>query len=46
MGSLKFCPECHSEFKEDPGTDIQYCDVCGYWTRKETASLGSIMIYE
>ncbi|WP_440955239.1 hypothetical protein ACSAZK_17195 [Methanosarcina sp. Mfa9] len=46
MGSLKFCPECHSELKEDPGKDIQYCTVCGYWTRKGSARLGPIMIYE
>jgi len=45
MGSLKLCPECNSKLKEDPGKDIQYCTVCGYWTRKESARLDPIMIF-
>jgi len=43
---LKRCPECHSELKNDLFRGFQYCNVCGYWTRKETARLEPIMIME
>jgi ribosomal protein S27AE len=45
MGSLKRCPECHTKFQADE-KDIQVCTVCGYWTKKGTARIESIMIYE
>ncbi|AGB49564.1 hypothetical protein Metho_1346 [Methanomethylovorans hollandica DSM 15978] len=44
MGSLKRCPECHAKFLEvEKG--MQVCKVCGYWTKKGTARIESIMIY-
>jgi len=43
---LRRCPECHSELENDLFTEFQYCTVCGYWTRKETARLEPIMIME
>lgn len=46
MGFLKICPECHSELENKLFGGYQYCPVCGYWTRKETARLEPIMIME
>ncbi|MCC4771914.1 hypothetical protein FXV91_17615 [Methanosarcina sp. DH2] len=43
---LKRCPECHSELENDLFRGFQYCTVCGYWTRKETARLEPLMILE
>ena len=43
---LKRCPECHSKLENDLFRGFQYCTVCGYWTRKETARLESLMILE
>jgi acetyl-CoA carboxylase beta subunit len=43
---LKKCPECHSELENDLFSGFQYCTVCGYWTRKETARLEPLMILE
>jgi len=43
---LKRCPECHSKLENDLFSGFQYCTVCGYWTRKETARLESLMILE
>ncbi|MEZ5336206.1 MAG: hypothetical protein R2741_13760 [Methanolobus sp.] len=45
MGSLTRCPECNSEFDNEIG-DVQICKVCGYWTRKDTARMESVMLYE
>jgi acetyl-CoA carboxylase beta subunit len=45
-GLLKKCPECNSELKNDCFGEFQYCHVCGYWTRKETARLEPIMIFD
>ncbi len=46
MGLLKKCPECDSELKNDCFGEFQYCQICGYWTRMETARLEPIMIFE
>ncbi|WP_048139041.1 hypothetical protein [Methanosarcina horonobensis] len=43
---LKRCPECHSKLENDLFNGFQYCTVCGYWTRKETARLEPLMILE
>jgi hypothetical protein len=43
---LKNCPECHSELENNLFTKFQYCPVCGYWTRKETARLEPLIILE
>jgi hypothetical protein len=43
---LKRCPECHSKLENDLFSGFQYCTVCGYWTRKETARLEPLMILE
>lgn len=43
---LKKCPECHSKLENDLFSGFQYCTVCGYWTRKETARLEPLMILE
>lgn len=43
---LKRCPECHSKLENDLFNGFQYCPVCGYWTRKETARLEPLMILE
>jgi Zn-finger nucleic acid-binding protein len=41
---LKKCPKCNSELENDVFMDFQYCPVCRYWTRKETARLEPFMI--
>ncbi|HOW14606.1 hypothetical protein [Methanosarcina sp.] len=43
---MKRCPECHSKLENDLFSGFQYCTVCGYWTRKETARLEPLMILE
>ncbi|WP_410510032.1 hypothetical protein RSJ42_07905 [Methanosarcina hadiensis] len=43
---LKKCPECHSKLENNLFNGFQYCTVCGYWTRKETARLEPLMILE
>jgi hypothetical protein len=43
---LKNCPECHSELENNLFAKFQYCPVCGYWTRKETARLEPLIILE
>lgn len=45
MRSLKRCPECHAKFLTAE-KDIQVCKVCGYWTKKGTARIESIIIYD
>lgn len=46
MSFLKKCPECDSELENDLFSEFQYCRVCGYWTRKETARLEPLIILE
>ncbi|WP_167848864.1 hypothetical protein [Methanolobus halotolerans] len=43
MNQLKQCPECNAHLD---GLDqkIQHCQICGYWTRKGTARLDSVMV--
>jgi rRNA maturation endonuclease Nob1 len=43
---LKKCPECHSELENNLFKEFQYCPICGYWTRKETARLEPLIILE
>ena len=45
MKYLKTCPKCHSNLKLHSDVEIQYCSICGYWTKIGTARLDSIMIY-
>ncbi|WP_176722101.1 hypothetical protein [Methanosarcina sp. A14] len=46
MPFLKYCPECHSKLEDDLFEKFQYCPVCEYWTRKETARLEPLIIME
>jgi hypothetical protein len=39
-------PKCNSELENDTLKDFQYCPVCGYWTRTETARLEPLIILE
>jgi hypothetical protein len=43
---LKYCPECCSKLENELFSEFQYCCVCGYWTRKETARLEPMLILE
>jgi hypothetical protein len=43
---LKKCPKCDSELENDTYINFQYCPVCGYWTKKETARLEPLIILE
>jgi ribosomal protein L37AE/L43A len=43
MNKLETCPECNSRLNENE--NIQYCENCGYWTRKGTARVDSIAIF-
>ncbi|WP_229395914.1 hypothetical protein [Methanosarcina sp. DH1] len=43
---LKKCPKCNSKLENDTFRDFQYCSVCGYWTRKDTARLEPLIILE
>jgi Zn-finger nucleic acid-binding protein len=43
---LKKCPNCDSKLENDIFIDFQYCPVCGYWTRKETARLEPLILLE
>lgn len=45
MKHLKICPKCHSNLKLRSDVEIQYCSICGYWTKVGTVRLDSIMIY-
>ncbi|MDD3043419.1 MAG: hypothetical protein PHV51_04765 [Methanosarcinaceae archaeon] len=46
MSCLKSCPECGSELENFSYGEYQYCKVCGYWTKKNTARLEPLMIME
>jgi hypothetical protein len=43
---LKKCPECHSDLENNIFKKFQYCPICGYWTRKETARLEPLIVLE
>ena len=45
MKHLKICPKCNADLKLRSVGEIQYCDICSYWTKVGTARLDSIMIY-
>jgi len=43
MESLKMCPECNAKLHTNK-KGIQICKVCGYWTKKGTARIESILL--
>ncbi|MFY9199866.1 MAG: hypothetical protein ACOX7X_02635 [Methanosarcina flavescens] len=46
MSILIHCPECHSKLENNLFKEFQYCQVCGYWTKKETVRLEPLIIME
>ncbi|OPY20458.1 MAG: hypothetical protein A4E24_01138 [Methanomethylovorans sp. PtaU1.Bin093] len=45
MRLLKRCPNCHTRFKTCEN-DMQVCKVCGYWTKRGTARLEPLVLYD
>ncbi|WP_256622021.1 hypothetical protein [Methanolobus chelungpuianus] len=44
MKQLNECPECKARLR-DLYQNLQHCAICGYWTRKGTARLDSLMVF-